>query len=234
MKLKMPKMSKMPKLDKLLNNKNVLYAVFVIAILNLLGYLMMQNTEAVVFFLIVGFLTTYFSKNMTVVLIVAIVATSIFASTRITYIKEGMASKNKKSKKQSEGNSEKGEEEEHEKDGEDEDEELGSDDSHLYEKEENDDKMDNNMSEGMRTKNKVDYASTIEDAYAKLQNSVGKEGIQGLTKQTGDLLKQQKDLMDNIKGMEPFIHTAESFMKNLDMSSLDGITGMLEKMTGKK
>ena len=57
----MPKMSKMPKLDKLLNNKNVLYAVFVIAILNLLGYLMMQNTEAVVFFLIVGFLTTYFS-----------------------------------------------------------------------------------------------------------------------------------------------------------------------------
>lgn len=229
----MPKMSKMPKLDKLLNNKNVLYAVFVIAILNLLGYLMMQNTEAVVFFLIVGFLTTYFSKNMTVVLIVAIVATSIFASTRITYIKEGMASKNKKSKKQSEGNSEKGEEE-HEKDGEDEDEELGSDDSHLYEKEENDDKMDNNMSEGMRTKNKVDYASTIEDAYAKLQNSVGKEGIQGLTKQTGDLLKQQKDLMDNIKGMEPFIHTAESFMKNLDMSSLDGITGMLEKMTGKK
>ena len=234
MKLKMPKMSKMPKLDKLLNNKNVLYAVFVIAILNLLGYLMMQNTEAVVFFLIVGFLTTYFSKNMSVVLIVAIVATSIFASTRITYIKEGMASKNKKSKKQSEGNSEKGEEEEHEKDGEDEDEELGSDDSHLYEKEENDDKMDNNMSEGMRTKNKVDYASTIEDAYAKLQNSVGKEGIQGLTKQTGDLLKQQKDLMDNIKGMEPFIHTAESFMKNLDMSSLDGITGMLEKMTGKK
>ena len=75
----MPKMSKMPKLDKLLNNKNVLYAVFVIAILNLLGYLMMQNTEAVVFFLIVGFLTTYFSKNMTVVLIVAMVATSIFA-----------------------------------------------------------------------------------------------------------------------------------------------------------
>ena len=232
----MPKMSKMPKLDKLLNNKNVLYAVFVIAILNLLGYLMMQNTEAVVFFLIVGFLTTYFSKNMTVVLIVAMVATSIFASTRITYIKEGMASKNKKSKKQSEGNSEKGEEE-HEKDeggeDEDEDEELGSDDSHLYEKEENDDKMDS-VSEGMRTKNKVDYASTIEDAYAKLQNSVGKEGIQGLTKQTGDLLKQQKDLMDNIKGMEPFIQTAESFMKNLDMSSLDGITGMLEKMTGKK
>jgi len=233
----MPKMSKMPKLDKLLNNKNVLYAVFVIAILNLLGYLMMQNTEAVVFFLIVGFLTTYFSKNMTVVLIVAMVATSIFASTRITYIKEGMASKNKKSKTQAEGNSEKAQEEENKKDeggeDEDEDEELGSDDSHLYEKEENDDKMDS-VSEGMRTKNKVDYASTIEDAYAKLQNSVGKEGIQGLTKQTGDLLKQQKDLMDNIKGMEPFIQTAESFMKNLDMSSLDGITGMLEKMTGKK
>ena len=61
--LKFPKMPKVPKMDKLLNDKNVLYIVFVIAILNLLGYLMVKNTEAVVFFLIVGFLTTYFRKR---------------------------------------------------------------------------------------------------------------------------------------------------------------------------
>jgi len=55
---------KMPKMDQLLNDKNVLYIVFVVAILNLLGYLITNNLEAVVFFLIVGFLSTYFSKNM--------------------------------------------------------------------------------------------------------------------------------------------------------------------------
>ena len=42
---------KIPKTDKLLNDKNVLYVVFVLAILNLLGYLVVQNTEAVAFFL---------------------------------------------------------------------------------------------------------------------------------------------------------------------------------------
>ena len=40
--------------------------------------------------------------------------------------------------------------------------------------------------------------------------------------------------MDNIKGMEPFLQTAESFMNKLDLSSLEGLGGMLSKFTGKK
>ena len=80
----------MPKVDKLLNDKNVLYVVFAVAILNLMGYLLVQNTEAIVFFIIVGFLSTYFSKNMIIVLIIAMVSTSIFTSTRGRYMKEGM------------------------------------------------------------------------------------------------------------------------------------------------
>ena len=87
---------KMPKMDQLLNDKNVLYIVFVVAILNLLGYLITNNLEAVVFFLIVGFLSTYFSKNMIIVLIISIITTSIFATTRspkvIYTTKEGMES----------------------------------------------------------------------------------------------------------------------------------------------
>jgi len=73
---------KLPKMDKILKDKNVLYTVFVLAILNLLGYLLVKNVEAVAFFLVIGFLTTYFSKNMIVVLMVAIISTSVFASTR--------------------------------------------------------------------------------------------------------------------------------------------------------
>ena len=53
---------KFPKMDSVLNDKNVLYIVFVVAILNLLGYLLVKNLEAVAFFLVLGFLTTYFSK----------------------------------------------------------------------------------------------------------------------------------------------------------------------------
>lgn len=207
-------MPKMPKMDKFLNNKNVLYAVFVVAILNLLGYLMLQNTEAVVFFLIIGFLTTYFSKNMTVVLIVAIVCTSIFASTRNT-IKEGMSSKKKSKDDDKKEESDK----ETSKDEDDEEEDVEDDLEGM---------------EGMKTKSKVDYASTMEQAYTNLQKSVGKDGIEGLTNQTKNLLDQQKQLMDNINGMQPFIKTAEKFMSNLDMSSLEGLGGMLGKLTDEK
>ena len=83
---------KVPKMDKLLNDKNVLYVVFVLAILNILGYLLVRNTEAVAFFIIVGFLSTYFSKNMIVVLSIAMVSTSLFNSTRTRPVQEGMSS----------------------------------------------------------------------------------------------------------------------------------------------
>ena len=89
---------KMPNFKNLLNDKNVLYVVFILAILNILGYLLVQNLEAVAFFLIVGFLTTYFSKNMIIVLMVSIVTTSLFTSSR-PRVKEGMSSKKESSKK---------------------------------------------------------------------------------------------------------------------------------------
>lgn len=211
----------MPKLDKLLNDKNVLYVVFVLAILNLLGYLVVQNIEAVVFFLIVGFLSTYFSKNMIIVLMIAIVSTSIFSSTRNTFVKEGMSSQREHSK-------------------------IGTESSNKQPVKENknkkmnatpDDMKEKQEPEGMTTvsnkakkPNKLDYAGTLEKAYENLQNTIGEGGIEGLTVQTKKLLDQQESLMKNIKGMEPFLATAESFMSKLD---LEGLTGMFSKITGK-
>ena len=217
---KMPKMPSMPKMDKLLNDKNVLYVVFVLAILNVVGYLMVQNTEAVAFFLVIGFLSTYFSKNMTIVLLVAIVSTSIFVSSKSRFLKEGMSTQKKgegekegKVKKEKTLDASKKPVDDH---SEDEPEGLTSD-----------------MTSGKKP-NKLDYAGTIEKAYEKLQNQVGEGGIEGLTGQTKNLLDTQKKLMDNIQGMEPFIKTAESFMNNMDFSKLEGLGGMLSKFTGKK
>lgn len=210
---KMPNMSNMPKMDKLLNDKNVLYVVFVIAILNIVGYLMSQNTEAVAFFLVIGFLSTYFSKNMTIVLLVAIVTTSIFVSSKSRFVKEGMSTQKKGEVKKENTLAPKkpvaGQ-------GEDEPEGVTSD-----------------MNPAKKP-NKLDYAGTLEKAYENLQNQVGEGGIEGLTAQTGTLLEQQKNLMDNIKGMEPFLKTAESFMNNIDLSKLEGLGGMLSKFTGSK
>lgn len=218
---KMPNMSSMPKMDKVLNDKNVLYVVFVVAILNVVGYLMVQNIDAVAFFLTIGFLSTYFSKNMTVVLLVAIVTTSIFASSKSQFVREGMSTQKK---------------------GEDAKKEDAKKDNTLTHKkpvvkqEEHETEPEGVTSDINPAKkpNRLDYAGTLEKAYENLQNQVGEGGIEGLTGQTKTLLEQQKKLMDNIQGMEPFIKTAESFMNNIDLSKLEGLGGMLSKFTGKK
>jgi hypothetical protein len=82
--------------------------------------------------------------------------------------------------------------------------------------------------------NRIDYANTLEKAYENLQNSIGKEGIQGLTEQTAGLLNQQKELMDNINSMQPFLQTAEGFLKNLDFSGIENIGNILNKFSGDK
>jgi uncharacterized integral membrane protein/type II secretory pathway pseudopilin PulG len=233
---------KIPKTDKLLNDKNVLYVVFVLAILNLLGYLVVQNTEAVAFFLIVGFLTTYFSKNMIVVLIVAMVATSLFTATKTSYrsVKEGMTDSSSqrqetkdsikskmdqkkqvlKEKKQTAQTAQSAQSAQTAQSD-----TSSGDDDEVEEVEE--------LTVASQGKNRVDIVANLSEAYNNLQKTVGEGGVQGLTNQTETLLTQQKQLMDNITTMQPFLETAQGFMDKLDLSSLDGIGDLLSNF-GKK
>ena len=65
----------------LLQNKYVLYAVLVIAVLNIVGYLAVRNMDAVLFFILIGMLTTYFTRNMIIVLVMCIVSTNFYIGT---------------------------------------------------------------------------------------------------------------------------------------------------------
>ena len=77
-------------MKSLLKDKNVLRIVALIAILNMLGYLVIRDLDAVAFFAIIGFLATYFSKNMIVVLLVAMVATNMLTMSRtLRLVQEG-------------------------------------------------------------------------------------------------------------------------------------------------
>ena len=234
---------KMPKMDQLLNDKNVLYIVFVVAILNLLGYLITNNLEAVVFFLIVGFLSTYFSKNMIIVLIIAIITTSIFATTRspkvIYTTKEGMETMTEG--KKNIGKSIDKDAEKVDKDAQKE--KVGQDvtsagvNAGAEAAKEGMDGIQGEPQNQSKTKgkgNRIDYANTLEKAYENLQSKIGEGGVEGLTQQTASLVHQQKELMDNINKMTPFIQTAEGFLNNLDLSGLEKMGGLLSKFTGDK
>ena len=67
------------KVPGVLKNKYVLYILLVIAIVNVLGYLAIQDYNSLALFVVMGLLSSYFSKNMTVNLLVAITVTSFVA-----------------------------------------------------------------------------------------------------------------------------------------------------------
>ena len=93
--------------NKLLKNimysKIVLYILLALATLNLIKYLLQNNLVAIVIFLLIGFIVTCFTKNMTYVLLSAIVVTNLITTSDILNkfnILEGLENeKHKKHKK---------------------------------------------------------------------------------------------------------------------------------------
>lgn len=66
----------------LLHNKYILYLSFFFAILTAAKYLFKFNLEAIIIFIVLGFLTTYFSKNMIVVLLTTTIGTNFIMMLR--------------------------------------------------------------------------------------------------------------------------------------------------------
>lgn len=72
--------SKLAGSKSLLYNKYVLYMSFAICLINLLMWLFNGEFVHVAVFLLVGYLTSYFSKNMIVILVIALVVSNVFKS----------------------------------------------------------------------------------------------------------------------------------------------------------
>jgi len=61
-------------------NKYVLYAVFIIALFNLLSAAVDQNYLYCILFVLVGFLTSFFNKNMTVILTITVASATLISN----------------------------------------------------------------------------------------------------------------------------------------------------------
>merc|ERR1712166_545511 len=84
------------KAPSMLKNKYVLYILLVVALGNVLGYLAMEDYKSLGLFISVGLLSTYFSKNMSVTLIVAIIVTACVAIN--DKVREGLENKKEEEK----------------------------------------------------------------------------------------------------------------------------------------
>jgi len=82
----------MDSLSVLLRNRNVLYLVLFAAIASLFNFLMRKQLDAVAFFIIIGFITSYFSKNMIIVLLTSILSTFFLVQIKMLggRVQEGM------------------------------------------------------------------------------------------------------------------------------------------------
>ena len=97
---KKPEMS----IQYLLKSRNVLYVVLFLSVANLFSYLMMKQLDAVAFFIISGFLTTYFSKNMIIVMLTAMVSTFFLVQIKMLgQVQEGMEGNADKEHEKKEG-----------------------------------------------------------------------------------------------------------------------------------
>ena len=65
-------------MEKILSNKTLLIVTTVIAVFNLIGYVVLRDTQSVTLFILLGLLTYSFSKNMIIVLGVPLVLVNLF------------------------------------------------------------------------------------------------------------------------------------------------------------
>ena len=63
---------------EVLQNKFVLYFVFVLAVGNLFSFVFRQDLMSVGIFIATGLLTSFFSKNMTVIMVISMVVANVF------------------------------------------------------------------------------------------------------------------------------------------------------------
>jgi len=237
----------------LATDKNVLYIMLVIAVINVVGYLMMGNFEAVVFFAIVAYLSTFFTKNMVIVFLVSILATNFLMVSKVNYFSrmsgvEGMQNKDDANAKQ-QHSGDANAKQQHSGDANAKQQHSGDANAKPSPKPTKSDskKTSAEKKEGMNGKlapakfnddsdddgdassapflngTSAQKNAQMEKAHDALQ-SMGNGAMQV---QTEEVLKQQKMLMDNIKVMQPFLETAERFLDKFNMKGIDGLLGKI-------
>ena len=166
---------------RMLNNKWVLYFIFIVGIFDVIGFYQRSNLTAVAIFFTVGFLTSFFSKNMIVIIVMAIAVSHL-----VTYGNlEGLKNKD--------GEEEEEDEEEDEEEGfeegiedEEEDEEEGFKDKKEESdpKEKNDDKTGDLLKKQNELMDKINQLEPLLDKAQSLFKTQKTDGFKNMDKMT--------------------------------------------------
>ena len=218
-------------ISKILTNKWVLNIISFLALFNVIGYMVMGNFNNVIFFIILAVLVRNFSHNMIIVLGTPLLIVNLFAMRNGTF--EGLTSMETKTDATTTDATTTGTT----TGKKDQDKTKKTTDSPMKTVTEAPDIITADAAkkedfEVGRSKNgaaKIDYASTIEDAYDDLNKILGSDGIKRLTSDTQGLMKQQMQLAESMKGMGPIIENIKPMMAQMKgmMAGMDGKDGSI-------
>ena len=198
---------------KFTTNKLSLYIVASIALLSLLGNIMYSEFSAILLFFLAGGVAYSFTKNMTIVLGSAFIVTTLASMSKSLFVnQEGMEGEMKEGLDTPEDTSEDTPEDTQEppKKPKKTTEKLTQLTPALFNNIPNKDQMQKQLGE----------ATEMEQAYDNLEKIMGKENIQSISTDTKDLIKQQNELIKQLKTMTPALNNAMSSIGNLDLSKL--------------
>jgi hypothetical protein len=91
-------------LNPILHNRIVLYFIAILALFDLVYFLSLNDIKSFATLILVGILTSFFSKNMIVILVIAMAIVHIIKYGTSAYVSEGL--ENKEDKKDKEDNDE--------------------------------------------------------------------------------------------------------------------------------
>lgn len=205
---------KLPRsLNKFVTNTYVLYAIAILAVVNIVGYIMMGDYGSMVFFILSAVLATYFTKNMGLTLLTAILMTNVIyrwmRSSGFLRSIEGFDSKDGKDSKDAKNGKPKN---------------GSSAPKPASNEDDDDDEVDN--------AERVDQGKTMKEAYAHLDKFIGKDGIKGLSKEAMTLANEQKQLLETMKTMEPIMKTMTSTLDQF--GGMESLVSMANKLGGTK
>jgi hypothetical protein len=188
----------------LLHNCYVMYFVLFLAIADLLVLTVSKEYFFILIFILVGYLTSFFSKNMMVIMVVAIVATNVLRSGSGVRLNEGL--ENAELAERNLENLENEEEKPLEENLE------NAEENPLEENLENAELEESKKEKKPKTTESFD----LNTKKATSLNSSPIEGLNVLGDQTAQLISTQKKLMENMKTLEPMLTQAEKFMSQFE------------------
>jgi len=173
-------------MKSLLHNRFVLYIIAFLAIIDILYLANGKDFNSVIVFVIVGFLTSFFSKNMIVVLLVAIIATHAIKYANGMLRREGMEDKKKKEGMEDDADAD-----------------AGADDD-----------VDDDASPASIEADLADLGNTDEQDKDKVKEK--KETYDKLKDDFTEFQGIQENILGNMKEIEPLLNKAETFIAKFE------------------